>query len=381
MSPSPDMDTRPYTEFINVADGNDWGQESAITKVHEAAFLDVSDERLKDASGLFFHFTDKIYVRKDYQELYTYLCDEFDKGNMGVIVSGSPGIGKSFFNLYALARRLAQKKTTILRTGPGFCFIFDEQGPSGIPDPSKLGHNKLRLPVSRRQDFIWVLYDSHQKSAEPLSAFTTRSSFLVQTTSPDAGNFFHWYKQGSPFVGIWYMNVWGFEELRAGSSLELHNRHLKEEDYYYFYGPCIRDHLIGRKHFITACKQAVTSINNVQKFAHAFEAVTSLESASNSRVPHRIFILRVLEDGEERREKPALDFKSAYTLEQIREKFAQVKNFESEILFSACQGVSQTGILRDWVFENLAIEYTSGNMKSFRKKVGPLYDMIQVPMC
>jgi len=95
------MDTRPYTEFINVADGNDWvgfhktfwGQESALAKVHETAFLDVSDERLKDASGLFFHFTDRIYVRKDYQELYTYLCDEFDKGSLGVIVSGSPGIG------------------------------------------------------------------------------------------------------------------------------------------------------------------------------------------------------------------------------------------------------------------------------------------------
>ncbi|THU82869.1 hypothetical protein K435DRAFT_971799 [Dendrothele bispora CBS 962.96] len=282
-----------------------------------------------------------LYVRDNYRQLYEYLCARHAKEAKGVVVTGSPGVGKSFFNLYALARRLAEQlqKTTIFRTGTGNCFIFDTEGVS-VLSLDNLDAYQLTLGVERSKNFVWCLFDNPDKAPVKES------------------------KTGS----CWYMDVWGLKELREG--LSLHGSTLDDKNYTYFYGPCIRDHCTEPAVFKAKIDEAFAQIQDFNGLADAFRAVQNCDKTLNM-LTLRIFIVRC-RDGV----GPAMDFKSEMVLELFKAKWSATVSGERKRLLSICTGVPQTGILRSWVFEELAIQVISGIAPNYLLKVGNFYDTV-----
>ncbi|KAI0786222.1 hypothetical protein C8Q75DRAFT_286302 [Abortiporus biennis] len=71
----------------------------------------------------------QLCVRNDYKLLYDRLVSLSQSGKkVGVILSGQPGIGKSYFNMFALLKRMSERKATLFTNFRGVTFLFHEEG-------------------------------------------------------------------------------------------------------------------------------------------------------------------------------------------------------------------------------------------------------------
>lgn len=67
----------------------------------------------------------RFFIRKEYLEIHKHI-EKHAKGNY--VVTGNPGIGKSWFLMYALIQRLVAGKTTIYAPNAEYWFLFDPTG-------------------------------------------------------------------------------------------------------------------------------------------------------------------------------------------------------------------------------------------------------------
>ncbi|KAK7439389.1 hypothetical protein VKT23_017611 [Stygiomarasmius scandens] len=327
-----------------------WGIKTKINAIHDTSVLEVP-KPIQLATNLHFDGSNSLYVRLDYKTLYGYLDGENDAEQKGVVVTGSPGVGKSFFNIYALARRLTECKTTFYRVNPSSCWVFDRFGVWNLPFSAPISALELMLPVERSEDFIWCLYDSNDQ-AEPFTPFQSDACFLVQTTSPNHEKYFNWTKQAHRRASFWFMEPWNYNELCEG--LRLHKLTVTKSAYNTI-GPCIRDHIGGKELFMNNVLDAVSEIKDVSTF---IAAVNSKKATSSDwrMVSHRIFYIMPAEN----RRNCLVDFKSMAVARLFSERHGMSFTSHAETLCRLYSNVPQAGILRGWIFENLAISYTSG---------------------
>ncbi|KAF5353802.1 hypothetical protein D9758_010580 [Tetrapyrgos nigripes] len=188
------------------------------------------------ASRLTFRFDTEspewpIYVRSCYAELYDFLCEvvAVTKPEIlkGMLVTGSPGIGNSFFLLYALIRRLIARQTTVFHTSSDDIWIFNS---TGVYHTRKGALHKL--PTGLGASRPWYLFDAKYPSSEYWS-----SCFLVYATSPTEESYKEFTKQSGP--ARWVMPVWTVKEFQ--DSYSLWGQEFEEESFL-VWGPCPRDH-------------------------------------------------------------------------------------------------------------------------------------------
>ncbi|KAF9231549.1 hypothetical protein BU15DRAFT_55981 [Melanogaster broomeanus] len=148
-------------------------------------------------------------VREEYR-LAMKALEEAEVYRKGAAVLGQPGIGKTFFLIYALVEHLRKARPTAFQSHPQTYFLFTEKGvtthSTDDAEPLKLWHG------------IWALSDSNLVTISPAVVFLEAPSICtIQATSPDAKRWKEWTKQYKAHRYI--MDNWTSEELSALASV------------------------------------------------------------------------------------------------------------------------------------------------------------------
>ncbi|KAK7447713.1 squalene synthetase-like protein [Stygiomarasmius scandens] len=374
------MSYRVSEDFYRLADDNSLSQFRTLFWGNDTLFNDKSSElaispALADFCLLFRNIPKsgepiKIYVRKQYKELYDYLVERArDIAKAGCIVIGSPGIGKSVFNLYALARRLASRKITIFtvspvdKNTPPSNYILDAEGVFRLKSP-----NPEDPFFPRSQDPVWRLHDSTARSTEPSQIFL--SSFLVFTVSPDSSRFDSLRKVLT--IPFWYMEPWKREELT--DFLAKYGQKF-DQDVYDVSGPCIHDYMKcmeaeGLKQFQLDALGAIQRLN-LRQVIHVVQNLADNELTTHAELSHRVFVCyrrdSVVRDS-------YLTVKSRWIHAEFLKLRPKLELKEAENLFVS---LNRSGALAGFSFELLAKTYLSGNQPKAQQRmvVGDLQEL------
>ena len=146
-------------------------------------------------------------VRHSYKSLYECITDAAS-ANEGtddtplrkVIITGTPGIGKSFFAYYWLWRRIKDRKKVIIETG-NYCFIWS---PDFACRTLKTRRDYISLLTDDPEMVYLVDSDSKKDIANAAKCLT------IMFSSPRESNFHDFHKNGAE---LFYLPLWSMEEM------------------------------------------------------------------------------------------------------------------------------------------------------------------------
>ncbi|THV06602.1 hypothetical protein K435DRAFT_849070 [Dendrothele bispora CBS 962.96] len=323
-----------------------WGKPEALRKA-------VENDRVwsipnTEVTGLYFEDTSTFFIREQYEELYSYLDGR--KQTDGVVVSGSPGIGKSFFNVYCLARRLNEQGTTLFRNCRGSYYLFNKHGVFLLENGFSISRRHLK--GFDNQNRLWLLYDEVYGTSPPPEMFMNQPIFIVHASSPDS-NRYKW-ASNMPRASIWYMDVWRFPELR--DALKLYKITLTPEKYWQT-GPVFRDYIADPNNPRFSLEQAVAEFN-FGKLGHLLTCLVAADGdKSPGKVAHTLFVLRSSPNDHH---AYFVDFKSQKVIKALNSQWEKVRIDEARTFVAGFQGVSIAAVLRGWLFEQYAILCLAG---------------------
>ncbi|CUS10226.1 unnamed protein product [Tuber aestivum] len=130
--------------------------------------------------------------------------------NLDYKVSGQPGIGKSYFLSYLLARRLQMCQPTVYRRSDDQCFLFDE-GTAGQEVSASI---LFQLTEDKKRE-IWILTDSIM--CNPSWLLWDHSWFVVMGSLPAKVNQSTRWEKGRNSA-VYYVDNWKWGEILAGFS-------------------------------------------------------------------------------------------------------------------------------------------------------------------
>ena len=145
----------------------------------------------------------RLYIRESYKSIASSIKPGINKS----IITGTPGIGKSFFMIYLLWKLVKEGKRVLLTYHPDIIY-YDGKG--GV-----FSFSKRSLPSSNEVSFwsadLWCLFDAKSKQEGHLDAFSYTRCTFVLSTSPrrEMVNDF----QKPPPPQIFYMPLWNEDEL------------------------------------------------------------------------------------------------------------------------------------------------------------------------
>ncbi|EJD00310.1 uncharacterized protein FOMMEDRAFT_158982 [Fomitiporia mediterranea MF3/22] len=154
----------------------------------------------------------------------------------GLVVTGTPGIGKTLFLLYVLALRLLARQTTVLQFVKGEFTIFEA---AGVFVCKEMEAELLFLP-----EHTWFLVDSNEGITSPpfefLRACDTYSRKLIVAASPRQERF----EFTSKYDLLWTLWMYPFEfwEYIAARYFQLENTatELQLQHFFRVWGPSAR---------------------------------------------------------------------------------------------------------------------------------------------
>ncbi|KAF9237894.1 hypothetical protein BU15DRAFT_75695 [Melanogaster broomeanus] len=177
-----DVDGKPYS-FDYLDFGNHSLALQTLCPLMKSEFMIVRDE---------YRLAMEALTKEEYQD--------------GAVVLGQPGIGKTFFLIYALVERLRKKQPTAFQYFPSIFLLFTENGVTT--------HSTDDIQALKVWHGIWALSDSNLDTIWPAIAFrSTPNVCTIQATSPDAKRWKEWRKQHRACLYI--MDNWTVEELSA----------------------------------------------------------------------------------------------------------------------------------------------------------------------
>ncbi|CAA7267756.1 unnamed protein product [Cyclocybe aegerita] len=311
-----------------------------------------------------------IFVRQEYVDVYERLVSaEALPFKSGRVLTGSPGIGKSTFLIYALARRLAERQATFYYGGEHSVLLFCDKGvyQRSTADPDLAEHvYPLFDPDSTRRP--WSLIDAGPVGQEPATALTTTDVvFPVHAVEPDENRFKSWKKRSiSP---LWVMQPWEDGELVKG--LALHGvecvgagpgERLVADSRWDTVGPCIRDFVafvVDPATFRSSIEDAANQLYTPQDL---FRAVANTSySSSSSPISDALFVLsRSQTGGAPGTDLGVVDFKSGLAMRCLTKRFPGLGRDEARILSQIAASRGGTA-LAGWIFERVAVYFLSGN--------------------
>ena len=162
----------------------------------------------------------KLFVRQCYVELEDIIFDVVLHGRPSVVVSGTPGTGKSIFALYLLYQLRLQNKTVILQSKDNWYRFSDEDG------VQMWGPRGVTISYLKDEN-AWFLCDPKGKEA-PYQSFW---GVTVVTISPDPDRLHDFDKQVGP-TNL-FMAMWTLDELKQ--CRKLIHPHVPEDDVEFAY--------------------------------------------------------------------------------------------------------------------------------------------------
>ncbi|KAH9034854.1 hypothetical protein EDB85DRAFT_963313 [Lactarius pseudohatsudake] len=178
----------------------------------------------------------ELLVRKEYIRLYEF-CDKYlgshcdDPSPPSVVITGQPGIGKSYWPIYALCRRLAEKKPVIWFHSTQR-YLFVEEGVFVVPPDYSSTDFKAR---------IWTLIDADDcwnGIPDYLAPHRTKHSIIL-CSSPQSARWKRLSKTTECTIAI--MDPWTREEIsKAAVIYGLKANDPRIDEMYNHYGPTPR---------------------------------------------------------------------------------------------------------------------------------------------
>ncbi|THU82423.1 hypothetical protein K435DRAFT_971964 [Dendrothele bispora CBS 962.96] len=280
-----------------------------------------------------------VYIREEYRTLYSTLekaDEEGDNGEElnGFVVTGNPGIGKSLFNFYALARRLSEEKSTLYSRSGMNTLLFTKDGVFQL----EAGYTRMDLAST---PWVWCFHDPRDE-VEDLFA----SCFLIATVSPSPEHYRKFTKEYT--ITKWYMNPWIDEAERK--------HWVCNENWFQKVGPILRDYtkfFNKREELMEETRRAI-SVHDPRSLSKVFETMASNNPFSDRAVYHRLIVVsRDLSQPLNFR----VTFRSLWIENLVREVLLKTEIAIAEEIFKAHRG---TGVFAGLVFERLTEDYLIG---------------------
>ncbi|KAF8506812.1 hypothetical protein F5888DRAFT_1798045 [Russula emetica] len=180
----------------------------------------------------------KLWVRQDYIRAYNYCRERHEEGPSdetemarSIVITGQPGIGKSYWITYAVRRRLGERKPFLWLRG-SFCFLFVEDGV----------FERLVDHVSGGDfvPFLWAFVDADGRSGVPDNLAHETNLYIIFTTSPKRDRWKSLTKKTNYAVII--MNTWSLEEIHLAAAMHGFTNEQRNlaEGYFKNFGPTPR---------------------------------------------------------------------------------------------------------------------------------------------
>ncbi|CAN0422487.1 unnamed protein product [Ascophyllum nodosum] len=164
----------------------------------------------------------ELFVRECYVELEGIIFDRVRHGRRRVVVSGTPGTGKSVFALYLLYRLRLQSKTVILQSKENWYRFSDEDGVQVLSPPGAI----TTINYLKDED-AWFICDPKDKEFP----YQRVCGVTVVTISPNPTRISGFWKELKPIQ--LFMAMWTLDELKQ--CRELIYPHVPEDDVEFAY--------------------------------------------------------------------------------------------------------------------------------------------------
>ena len=149
----------------------------------------------------------RLYIRESYRTIASRILE--GNGIQKVIITGTPGIGKSLFLIYLLWQLVKERKRVLFFYHP-YSIYYDENG--GV---FKFASDRLSLEnfESFWNETLWCLFDAKFKEQSDLAGVPVGLSTFILSTSPhrDMVNDF----KKPPVPDYFFMPIWTETELKA----------------------------------------------------------------------------------------------------------------------------------------------------------------------
>ena len=145
-----------------------------------------------------------LYVRQSYLGLHKLIFSK-DHANRNVIITGTPGVGKSMFALYELYLALREGKTVVFRhLVSGNTYIFDIKKNRAFTTTAPYA-----VESYLEEEGTVYLYDAGTKS-QPQYGYFSFSGRILVFSSPERKNYADIHKKGAMMC---YMPTWSWSEI------------------------------------------------------------------------------------------------------------------------------------------------------------------------
>ncbi|KAL5526986.1 SQS1_4 [Sanghuangporus sanghuang] len=159
----------------------------------------------------------RFLIRKEYEELDSFLASADKSKTSRVLLIGQPGIGKTVYLTYCLLKRLSSGKRTIVSWSDTSRYLFQDDGAFWIPFKT-IAAAGLKVTDDRDRDAL-ILYDLNNNQPRP---YEMRNWHIVVASSPKNSRWKEWEKETQPETYI--MKTWGWEEMYISRGMAVTNR-------------------------------------------------------------------------------------------------------------------------------------------------------------
>ncbi|KIJ55363.1 hypothetical protein M422DRAFT_151745, partial [Sphaerobolus stellatus SS14] len=164
---------------------------------------------------------EQFIVRKAYKPMFDHVWQRaFGKPETGVVITGQPGIGKTYFLWYALICLIKKRQPVAFATDNLVYLFYDNRVWFTSAQTSNVFFPRGRLVTdSEERPFLFVLIDHDISTAEPIpSLHSGRNVFPIQASSPSPNRFKTWAKVRN--AALWGLSLWDETELNKAKDLE-----------------------------------------------------------------------------------------------------------------------------------------------------------------
>lgn len=160
-----------------------------------------------------------ILVRKSYLTTFDHVWAQAmsSEGEVGTIITGQPGIGKTMFQYYILVRLLQHKQIVLFTMDGEHLWLFYHDGVYMTTTASLVGVQPAeQLPVPKllsSEVFLWSLFEIEGRN-EPETFLVKRPCMPVQTASLGPSQYRTWEKERTPLLTG--LPLWTHDELMQG---------------------------------------------------------------------------------------------------------------------------------------------------------------------
>ncbi|KAH9037620.1 hypothetical protein EDB85DRAFT_1861243 [Lactarius pseudohatsudake] len=232
----------------------------------------------------------KLWVRKEYIKIYD-VCDKYLKsatnedGPLSVVITGQPGVGKSYWIFYALHRCLCEGKPVIwYYDSKRYLFVAE-----GVYELSR------DFPSVGFKTRVWTLVDTDEDKSgiPPYLAVQFTKHFIIYTSSPQRSRWDRLDK--TTVLKVIIMNPWTRAELsKAAPIYGLEHDDPDVDEMFNRFGPTPRicfkflkfGHLLSRHEVNFEIALGELSSRRLQ------DMVTGIRKFGMDNVPHTIFLVR-----------------------------------------------------------------------------------------